>query len=445
MQKLTLEYHTSHEFRRGGNLFDLPPHETDITEQTDHSINGGGLTYDLFFSEYKHKVSVYASMQHIDRKSYYGTDKDPNAYGTTKDLTWVTGATYIVNINRMLFSPATLTTGIEYQSNHLHDKMLGYKRDLKQDVRIGSGYVQNEWTGDKLNLLAGVRLDKHNLIDHLIFSPRVNLLYKPSDAIQGRLTFSTGFRAPQAYDEDLHVAAVGGEGMVIRLAPGLKEERSLSYSGSVDLYKNFGRWQTNLLVEGFYTDLRNVFVLEKIGHDQDSILVQERRNGKGARVYGLNLDGKVAYTAAYQLQLGFTFQKSRYKEAYEWSETSAPVLNMLRTPDVYGYLTFTCNPWKTLQTSLSGTYTGKMYVPHFAGNIPEDRLERSPDFFDLNLKVSYDFRLTGKIMLQVNAGVQNIFDSRQKDFDSGADRDSKYFYGPAQPRSYFAGIKLFNL
>ena len=46
--KVTLEYHNIREFRRGGNLFDLPPHEADITEQADHDINGGGLDF-LFF------------------------------------------------------------------------------------------------------------------------------------------------------------------------------------------------------------------------------------------------------------------------------------------------------------------------------------------------------------------------------------------------------------
>ena len=31
--RISLEYHTTNEFRRGGNKFDLQPHETDITEQ----------------------------------------------------------------------------------------------------------------------------------------------------------------------------------------------------------------------------------------------------------------------------------------------------------------------------------------------------------------------------------------------------------------------------
>jgi outer membrane receptor for ferrienterochelin and colicins len=38
--------------------------------------------------------------------------------------------------------------------------------------------------------------------------------------------------------------------------------------------------------------------------------------------------------------------------------------------------------------------------------------------------------------------VQNIFNSFQKDFDSGADRDSGYMYGPTLPRCFYLGVKL---
>ena len=231
--RLSVEYHTTNEFRRGGNKFDLQPHETDITEQTRHVINSGGLTYDIFMDEYKHKLSVYGSVQHTDRNSYYGAGMDANAYGTTDDLTAVGGAMYSGNFDRMLFAPATLTGGFEYQFNGLHDVMTGYGRDLKQYVRIAGAYLQNEWKARYLTLLAGFRLDKHNLVDNVIFSPRVNLLWKPTDRLQGRLTWSTGFRAPQAYDEDLHVAAVGGEAMMIKLADGLKPERSNSTISAV--------------------------------------------------------------------------------------------------------------------------------------------------------------------------------------------------------------------
>ena len=367
--RINVEYHTTNEFRRGGNKFNLQPHEADITEQTKHIINSGGVSYDRYWGE-KHKMSVYGSIQHTDRNSYYGAQKDMNAYGKTNDLTWVVGGMYVGNMDRCLFAPATFTGGVEYQSNSLHDVMTGYHRDMQQDVRIAGGFVQNEWRLNRWTMLVGARLDKHNLIDHPIFSPRVNFLYKPSDNLQARLTYSTGFRAPQAYDEDLHVTAVGGEGVQIRLADGLREERSNSFSGSVDWSFPMGHWQSNILLEGFYTDLHHVFVLEDIGEDQNGDKIKERRNGSGAKVYGVNLDAKVAHGREAQLQLGFTVQRSRYNRAEVWTsegEEEQTTKRMPRTPDYYGYFTFTSAPLKNFDFSLSGTYTGKMIVPHMAG------------------------------------------------------------------------------
>ena len=444
--RINVEYHTTNEFRRGGNKFNLQPHEADITEQTKHIINSGGVSYDRYWGE-KHKMSVYGSIQHTDRNSYYGAQKDMNAYGKTNDLTWVVGGMYVGNMDRCLFAPATFTGGVEYQSNSLHDVMTGYHRDMQQDVRIAGGFVQNEWRLNRWTMLVGARLDKHNLIDHPIFSPRVNFLYKPSDNLQARLTYSTGFRAPQAYDEDLHVTAVGGEGVQIRLADGLREERSNSFSGSVDWSFPMGHWQSNILLEGFYTDLHHVFVLEDIGEDQNGDKIKERRNGSGAKVYGVNLDAKVAHGREAQLQLGFTVQRSRYNRAEVWTsegEEEQTTKRMPRTPDYYGYFTFTSAPLKNFDFSLSGTYTGKMIVPHMAGYIEKSRMEHTPQFMDLNLKLNYTFVLKDHIKMQVNGGVQNIFNSFQKDLDKGEFRDAGYFYGPTQPRTYFVGIKIMN-
>lgn len=448
--RVNIEYHTTNEFRRGGNKFDLQPHETDITEQTRHVINSGGMSYDRYWKEAKHKMSLYGSIQHTDRNSYYGAQKNPDAYGKTKDLTWVLGGMYVGQMDNCLFAPATFTGGFEYQDNSLHDVMTGYHRDMQQDVRIAGTFIQNEWRMKRLTMLVGLRMDKHNLIKNLIFSPRINFLYKPMDNLQARLTYSTGFRAPQAYDEDLHVTAVGGEGIQIKLADHLREERSNSYSGSVDWTVPLGHWQANVLVEGFYTDLRHVFALTNIGKDGNGDVIKERRNAHGARVYGANVDAKIAHGREVQLQLGFTAQRSRYTQDVAWrdaTEDGLPELTtrrMPRTPDYYGYFTFTSAPTKHFDFSLSGTYTGKMIVPHMAGYIDDDRMEHTPQFFDLNLKLNYTFVLHDHIKLQLNGGIQNIFNSFQKDLDKGEFRDSGYFYGPTQPRTYFIGVKIMN-
>lgn len=439
--KLTFEFHNISEFRRGGNLLDRPPHETDITEQTDHNINGGGLKFDLFSKDYKHRLNVYTSAQHTHRQSYYGAGQDPNAYGHATDMTFIGGAQYSYSWDKCLFLPAELTGGLEYNYDDLEDQMLGYDRIIAQKVHIESAFLQNEWKNKQWSLLLGGRLDKHNMIQHVIFSPRANVRYNPTEDINFRLSYSSGFRAPQAFDEDLHVTAVGGDVAMIQISDDLKEEKSQSISASMDFYHRWGGVQVNFLVEGFYTDLRDVFVLEDIGRDAQGNRLMERRNGSGARVAGVNLEAKMAY-AWMQLQAGATLQRSRYKEPESWSETVDPQKKMFRSPDVYGYFTSTFTPWKRFSCSLTGTYTGSMLVQHMAGYIPEDREETTPDFFDMNLKLAYDIPLFQTVTLQVNGGVQNLFNAFQSDFDKGGNRDAGYVYGPGSPRSYFIGCKI---
>ena len=78
------------------------------------------------------------------------------------------------------------------------------------------------------------------------------------------------------------------------------------------------------------------------------------------------------------------------------------------------------------------------------GYISESTMERSPNFMEFNAKVNYNIALKSKLKVQLNAGVQNIFNAFQKDLDQGVKRDSNYFYGPTQPRTYFVGLKFTN-
>lgn len=453
--KLSLQYHGIHEFRRGGNRLEQAPHEANITEQVEHSIQGGGLTYDYFAPDEKNRLSAYFSFQTTSRKSYYGgigegTDDDRDAagkaYGTTHDFTYVAGAQYVHNFSKLLFMPSDLTLGAEYNFDGLKDVILGYDRHFKQDVHIGSFFFQNEWKSKQWGFLVGGRLDKHNLVDNIIFSPRANLRYNPTDNLNFRLTYAGGFRAPQAFDEDLHVGVVGGERLVTVLADKLKEERSNSFSISADIYHKFGNVQTNLLVEGFYTDLDNVFALRQLDRpDAQGNTVQERYNAYGAKVFGLNIEGKAMFTRWFSLQAGFTIQKSLYDEAIAWNDEvpEQKYKKMMRSPNRYGYFTATFTPVKRFTASITGNYTGSMLIGHAAGSgVEEPKAVDTPDFMELNMKLAYDIPVSKNLTLQVNGGIQNIANSYQKDFDKGWNRDSNYIYGPSLPRSYYVGVKI---
>ena len=444
--KLTFEYHGTHEYRRGGDNLDLQPHMANVAEQTDHNIHAADASFDIWNSDYSNKLNVFAAMQNTRRNSYYGSGMDENAYGRTKDFVAVGGAQFTHQFKKLWFMPSELVAGVEYNHNYLNDVTLGYDHDVTQKVDIYSGYLQNEWRTDRWGFLVGARVDKHSLIDNAIISPRANIRYNPSDRLNFRLSYSTGFRSPQAYDEDFHVAVVGGERVVTVLAKGLKEESSQSLSASVDWYGSIGSAQTNVLFEMFYTALDDVFALRKLEElDAKGNQVLERYNGSGATVWGMNLEAKAVWSKHLQMQLGATYQRSRYKSPEYWSEDEnvQPVKRMFRTPDLYGYVTLKYNPTKCLSASLSATYTGSMLVQHLQGSGTDvDVAVETPSFFDATLKLAYDFRVFDYATLQLNGGVQNIFNSYQNDFDRGEMRDSGYIYGPTMPRSLFVGVKV---
>ena len=442
--KITAEYHHTTEFRRGGYGIDsLQPHESPLTEQLKHNIDAATAKWDMYTADNKHFVSVYTSFQHIARDSYFGTNYNPNAYGKSTDIVSVTGAQYRFSYPCGIMN-ADLSAGAEYSYNQLRDQILGYDRNTLQKVHLGGGYVQNEWKNKQWSILVGGRLEQHSLLDNPVFSPRANIRYTPIDPIILRVSYASGYRAPQIYEEDLHVGAVGGEVSLISLDENLKPEYSHSISGSIDMYKRFGKWDLNLTLEGFFTQLNDVFTLVENGHDAHGNLLLTRTNASGARVAGMNIEAKVGFGHLLTFQAGYTYNHSRYIEPLQWSENPniAPQRRMFRTPDHYGYFLCNIEPVEHFHIVTNGKVTGNMLVQHFAGYVPEDEEVTTPAFFEWDIKLCYDIPLYKHYTLEVNAGVKNILDQFQSDLDKGMDRDAGFIYGPATPRTFFAGINL---
>lgn len=445
--KLKFEYHGVKEFRRGGDQLDRPAHEALIAEQTEHINNSGSLSYEGQSQDGKHIWNAYVSAQHISRNSYYGSGMDPKAYGRTTDLTAVGGVQYSYKFDRLLFMPSQLTAGLEYNFDDMKDKSLGYGYKTAQKINIIGSYFQNEWKNEHWGLLGGVRIDKHDLIRRPIFSPRVNIRYSPFRDLSFRAIYAKGFRAPQAFDEDLHIAVAGGKRIRIKLADNLREEKSHSFSASADWYHTLNNVSINLMAEGFYTILKDTYSLRPTGDkaDDGNSNIMERYNGSGAKVYGCTLEGKLAILTAFSLQAGLTVQRSRYDEAQAWSddEAVAPVRDLFRSPNVYGYMVACYSPFKNFDIDLSGTYTGPMLAQHLKGSGTDvDVAVKTPSFWDMSCKISYEFNIMKIWRLNLHAGVKNIFNAYQKDFDQGELRDSGYIYGPSLPRSLVVGMGL---
>ncbi|MEJ2163221.1 MAG: TonB-dependent receptor [Robiginitalea sp.] len=472
--RISLNLNAINEYRRGGDRLDLAPQFTDITEELDHDTFIGGADYEISSKDATGRTQVYTSASFTKRKSFYGglgggrTPQDSalanNAFGSTRDLAWVTGVQYTKNLS----TRDILTLGIEYNLSETTDQIPGYTRLIDQSVNSLGGYGQYEWKpSEAFTALLGARLDYVNVdgeyavggiertsdIRQSVLSPRLTLAYKISEELRLRGGYARGFRAPQAFNEDLHIANVGGEPQFVILSEDLKTEYSNAYTASLNYSHSRDLLQLDLLLEGFYTALEDPFTPVSTGAVlENGSILEEVRNGSGARVYGTNFEVGVSPNLQWQFQLGGTWQKSQYDEAQllfesDGSPGESDVLidRFVRVPNLYGYMNASWIPGETFNMDLTGTYTGEMTVPRVISETGFLQLNKVNPFFDLNIKLESHVDFSQEFMATFTIGVKNIFNSYQDDFDVGPTRDSNYIYGPAAPRTYFFGIKFGKL
>jgi len=465
--KLAIDFFTIKEQRDGGNKQDLPLHERDVAEAVKHDLKTGAVTYEQFFRQYD-LLFIYASGQFLDRDSYYGANQSLSDYGKSKDKTYNIGAQY-----KAILGNSLLIAGIENTGGFLTDKKLGYP-DYENAVIVNDSIVElphteNTTIADQSSIISGVfvqcdvKLDKVKIavggrFDHYevkdlakensetksgdVFSPRISLMYEIIKELQARVSYSQGFRAPQIFDEDLHIETSGSRQVININNPNLKQESSHSVMASFDFNGLIGNVYTGFLVESFYTLLKDPFVNEIGVPDEDGIVIYTRKNAEdGATVQGINMEFKLKPLKAFSLTSGFTMQSSKYDVVQEFNEK-----RFFRTPNKYGYFAIDWDFAGNICLSATGNYTGNMLVPYFGTKTDPEigELRESEDFFDLGLKLRYTVKLNGA-NLQCFGGVKNIFNAWQSDFDEGIDRDPAYMYGPVSPRTLYFGVKIGNI
>lgn len=434
-----------YEERRGGNKIDEQADKADQSEYRLHNILLGGLNYQHEAKDGINSFSIYFSGQNTKRTHYTGIDHS-DAWGHTKNHSIQGGFQYNHLFRDFLGGKNTITAGLEVQREYTFDEIKLYDYLIDQTINLTGLFVQSDWDISRnFSVLSGLRVNKSNKVDPLILTPRLSALYKAGQNVQIRTSYARGFKAPQAFETDMHIAFAGGGVSLIRIDPNLKEETSDSFNASIDYNKASEKLIYGFTVDAFFTRLYNAFILEETGADQGGNQQLLRRNGGNSDVKGTTIEGRINYSQKFQIESGITFQKSEYQKPVSWSTELPGTRRYLRAPDVYGFYTLTILPQSRFNASISGVVTGPMKVPHFAG-APEndtDVLITSPTFNETNLKISYRFTLK-KIAqdLQLYAGAQNIFNQYQKDFDTGKNRDSNYIYGPARPFTMFAGIKF---
>jgi outer membrane receptor for ferrienterochelin and colicins len=430
--KLKLNLFRIFEERRGGDLFGNPPHEANTAEWIKTNQLGFSSDWNHYLSD---KLHYNLSFSYVDakRNTYYGSHKDLNAYGTTKNPLLFLSSQINYQTGTHVFS-----LGAQYKRDEIRDEATGYNRIIEEVYHESGLFLQDDFKiGRLFSILTGLRLNRHTALDRMIFTPRLSVLVNLSRDLGFRTSFSTGFRAPQVFDEDLHITQVGGEGMMIVNSSDLKEEKSYSLNSGFDFGKQIDRNLIQFSVEAFYNKLRNTFILHEIERIENARIF-ERINGSGSKVYGLSVDFGLVLGPAFSLATGWTFQRSRLDEP----EPDFGSREFFRTPGTYGFVNLSLKNKKLANLILSAEYTGSMRVPHYAGYIDEDILEATSSFWVVNIKLLRPFNITETSSVSVSLGVYNLLNSYQEDLDKGVDRDSGYVYGPAKPRSFYLGLEF---
>jgi outer membrane receptor for ferrienterochelin and colicins len=463
--KLSVDFFAINEERNGGNRQDYPLHERDVAEAVTHDLKVAGITYDRFFREHD-MLSVYLSGQFLSRESYYGAGRSLSDYGHSTDHTYNAGFHY-----KRQFHVSSLLFGAEHSGSYLLDKKLGY-RDIEhavidfsdssihytytdntvvsnQSLNTSGIFTQYDAKIDRLKIAAGARLDRYEVKDMAndgdtksgnVFSPRLSLMYELPADLQARVSYSQGYRAPQIFDEDLHIETSGSRQVIHRNDPSLKQETSHSIMASLDFNRKIGMVYAGLLIEGFYTKLVDAFANEFGEPDENGTVIYTRVNAEdGALVQGVNLELQLKPAGTVSVTSGFTLQTSKFAEPQEDFDER----RFFRTPDQYGYFAIDYVVYRNTRISSTGNYTGRMLVPYFGTENPGGELRETNRFFDLGMKLSQSVKLNGA-SVEFSVGIKNIFNSYQGDFDLGMDRDPAYIYGPMAPRTVYFGIRFGN-
>ena len=475
---LHLDYSASIEDRRGGSDdVSASPTVSAIAEEIYSIHHVATLTLDHAVSPLL-DYSVAATYSNATRDYYYGGigafgSPDPNSrfyqpgarpdlgYGDTEDGLYLLDAA----LNIRPAEGHIITLGVSYRDEYIVNTQNALILDpvnpslrpeslryLFRDIGL---IAQHDWTlSRQWNIVYGLRLDDHNLIDDLIVSPRLAVKYAPTRSFRLRGTVSTGFIAPELYNEDFDSPLAGDQVRRVRNAPGLQPERALSFSLAPE-------WEVtqNIRLEGnlFYTRLSDSFrSTETDSPATPDVLEITRVNSGRTDIYGVELNLDLDFHAL-KIDLGYVEQRVRYADAQvvagpEVFDPAAPEDNQIfsrnvsRTPQRYGVTKVTYDlPWG-VQLFVAGKLTGPMEVPHIVsdrntGALMRNDLKRTPYFFDMDLSISKTWELPHNTRLTASAGVRNVLDAYQSDFDRGAYRDSDYIYGPRLPRNFYTGIK----
>jgi len=452
---------------RGGDQLELPEEEARVAESLAHQVWMANLDWTQLVSD-SFDYSFKASYMEVQRKSFYGAraDNEQRAYeqaGYVGDVT----EDFIVGSQDLIYDVARSVWGLtnnsvyylDLQFNHyLNEHTLSYGAQYRnEDLEDGSLYdssaevtndsfynfgvfVQDQWEiSEKLELVSGLRIDEHGNVDGRIFSPRLAARYFATDELTLRVSWSTGFNAPGAFNEDMHIGVNNGGAIFLVNSDDLQEESSQTFSVGAEFKPNTMDGRLALHSQVHYTLLDDTFEIDDSGELSGDENLWLRVNGPSSEILVWENNLNYQLDAHWRIDAGLSYIYARLDDPVERLEDLVTE-EYLKRPDWTGHFGLSYENHEFVDGHVFLSYTGSMLAVGEDAGIWRD----TPDFFvvDLGLSKEFEDALWGADLV-VSAGIDNLFDERQKDFfNNGEERDPTYLYGPTEPRTYYVTLKM---
>lgn len=406
------------ERRKSGQMDDMPnPYKVTVNTNRFEVFTKDGFIID---PKKNRSVGIILSASYHDMESIYG--RIP--YDANELYTYL-NAIYQSDLNEKL----ELKCGLNGVIDNLDEKITSLESNTNERS-IGAFSELTFKPTKKISAILGLREDHINT-DSWFTTPRLHMMYSPTEEIQIRGSVSYGSRTPHLYAENPSLLISSRQ---IILAEELKREKSWNYGVSAQWTNDKSKYEPSISAEWYYTDFKEQML---INFDVDPHLIIVS-----------NLEGRRSFSNTAQIEASFKpFRGFTLTGAYRHTTVKQPLVNgrLIQKPltgrnkvvATAGYET----KLKKWQFDFTAQCNGK-------GNMPKPDEEnplwkKTYDSFTLfNAQVARHFRY-----LDIFVGCENIGNFKQKNpiisaEDPWSDNfDGTMIYGPIEGRKFYATVK----
>lgn len=327
------------------------------------------------------------------------------------------------------YSDHSIRAGLHFQYDDFAE---AYRDSAFSRTEIVPGaFAEYTYSRPRFTAVLGMRNDYHNLFGNQL-SPRVHLKYDFAPLTTTRLTFGRGFRAPNAFADQLGMLAASRTVRVLETP-----EAESSYNAGLSFlhkFELFGR-EAFFNADYYYTDFRNQLVADR---DEDPRLLLFYNLEGRSFAHSVQADFQAEPLRGLGVKMSYKYQDVRTD--YLSGRLERPLVPRHRALFNVGYTTASGH-W---YFDLTANYYGTQRLPGTQSNPQDLRLdERGQSYFLINAQINRIFD-----NVEIYAGVENLNNFIQPNAIVDAENpfgtyfDAGMIYGPLNGRMFYGGVRL---